>query len=72
MAKCSNIARESKSGRFIPSKIGASKATKFALVEGVRLNEKSLAASALTLSSGMKGDAYREAITGQFLAKRAK
>lgn len=72
MSKNSQIAREPKSGRFVPAKVGASKAAKFALVEGVRLNEKSLAASALTQSLGKKGDAYREAITGQFRDKRAK
>ncbi|MCA0271131.1 MAG: hypothetical protein LCH69_03585 [Proteobacteria bacterium] len=72
MAKNTNIVREAKNGRFTPSKVGASKAAKFALVEGVSLSAKSRSASALTQSKGLTGDAYRDAITSQFKAKHTK
>ena len=52
--------------------LGEPKARKFAMVEGLSLSERSLAASALTQGRGLTGDAYREAITGMFRDKRGK
>jgi hypothetical protein len=66
MTKKSIAASKDVSGQFAPAKIGASKAAKFALVEGVALNAKSKAASAPAQWSGLKGDDYREAISEQF------
>jgi hypothetical protein len=72
MAKNSENSRKT-GDRGVASKVlGASKARKFGLVEGVKLNARSKAASALTQSRGLKGDAYREEITGIFRDKRSK
>lgn len=72
MAKNTTVARSISSGKFVPRAVGAAKAAKFALVEGVKLNAKSKAASALAQSRGLKGDDYRASVAGQILPQRKK
>lgn len=72
MAKSTTIARSISSGRYAPRAVGQAKATKFALVEGLSLEAKSLAASALAQSEGLKGDAYRASLAAQVLSQRKK
>lgn len=66
------VARFSRNGIFAPGKVGAGKASKFALVEGLSLDAKSKAASVLAHSNGLKGDAYRASVAGHLLSKRNK
>ena len=72
MARNTNVARGVGGGTFAPKKLGATKAAKFALVEGLELDEKSKAASSLAKSRGLTGDAYRASVAGQFLSQRKK
>ncbi|WP_037317498.1 hypothetical protein [Ruegeria halocynthiae] len=70
MKKNSSIARSAASGRFIAKPLGKNKAKKFAQVEGMSLNSQSAGAISRLEERGLKGDALRSAITGQFIAKR--
>ncbi len=72
MAKNITTARTISSGKFAPRAVGAAKANKFALVEGVELNAKSKAVSTLAKSRGLKGDDYRASVAGQVLSQRKK
>jgi hypothetical protein len=70
--KATSVKRSAASGRFVTKSLGTSKASKFALVEGVRLNGKSTKAMTTLKSQGLKGDAYRSAVTGRFVTRREK
>ncbi len=72
MAKNTPVARKVQTGTFAPSALGSGKARKFALIEGLELDAKSKAASALAQSRGLKGDAFRASVAGQLLNKPNK
>lgn len=72
MAKNTLIGRDSRSGQFVSKALGKSKASKFALVEGMTLNEGSKRALEKFESSGRKGASLREAISGSFSQKRKR
>lgn len=60
----------SASGRLCPKALGKSKASKFALVEGLSLNQRSATFAARMERRGLKGDALRAAIVSEFSGKR--
>jgi hypothetical protein len=70
MKNNTGIKRSAKSGRFVTKPLGVSKASKFALVEGMTLSKKNLKAFAECEAIGLKGDALRSAISGSFQKKR--
>ncbi|CUH52695.1 hypothetical protein SAMN04488037_11927 [Shimia marina] len=71
MRKSATITRSSSTGRFVSKTVGKGKAAKFALVEGMSLNERSATLMARMERRGLKGDAMRSAIAGSFTAKRS-
>jgi len=65
------ISREgSASGRLFSKALGKSKASKFALVEGLSLNQQSATFAARMERRGLKGDALRAAIASEFSTER--
>lgn len=72
MTKNPTAVRKVMSGKFAPATVGASKAAKFASVEGIALSAKSKAASMLAQSRGLKGDDYRASVAAQVLSQRKK
>jgi hypothetical protein len=57
-------------GRFASKALGKGKATKFALVEGISLSQRSATLISRMEQRGLKGDALRSAIAGSFATKR--
>ena len=70
MKKNTSIARLTSTGRFITKPLGKGKAEKFAQVEGMSLNKRSAGMILRLEQRGLKGDALRSAITGDFVMKR--
>lgn len=66
MAKDTKSGRSSASGKFVTRPIGGAKATKFAAVEGLRMNASSKALDRKLTASGLKGDAYRTEVIKAF------
>lgn len=64
------IKRSAKSGCFVTKPLGVSKASKFALIEGMTLSKENSKAFTEFESNGLKGDALRSAISGTFQKKR--
>lgn len=69
MAKNQNSMRSAVTGKFVTKPIGSGKSTKFSAVEGQKLSGKSKSVAANALSSGLRGDAYRSAVTKSFKKK---
>lgn len=66
MGKRNTISRSATSGKFITGALGKSKATKFSLVEGISLNQRSNKVLKSHTSKGLKGNALRQAINKSF------
>ena len=72
MTKSDAIKRSSLTGRGVSKTIGKGKAEKFALIEGMSLNEQSATLLARMEQRGLKGDAMRSAIVRSFTARRSR
>ncbi len=70
MSKNAAIQSNASTGRFMPKALGKGKATKFALVEGMALSQRSITLITHMEQRGLKGDALRSAIAGSFATKR--
>lgn len=66
MKKGHIIKRSVATGRFATKSLGKSKASKFALVEGVKLSGRSTKTMSRFESTGLRGDELRSAIVGSF------
>jgi hypothetical protein len=66
MAKDTKIGPSSASAKVVTRPIGGAKASKFAAVEGLRLNAGSKALAQKLTATGLKGDAYRAEIIKAF------
>ncbi len=64
MSNSQKIRRSAATGRVKTAPIGRSKATKFLLVEGMKLSTKSSNTLNGLKARGLKGDALRTAISG--------
>jgi hypothetical protein len=62
--------RRSSTGQLVAKPLGKGKATKFALVEGISLNQRSASLITRLEQRGLKGDALRSAITRDFASKQ--
>ena len=70
MKKRNAIAGTTPTGQFVAKRLGRGKAKKFALVEGMSLNQRSAGTISRLEQRGLKGDALRSAITGSFATKQ--
>jgi hypothetical protein len=66
MGKDTKIERTSVNGKAVTRPIGSAKASKFAAVEGLKMNAGSKALAEKLTAAGLKGDAYRAEIVKAF------
>lgn len=67
MSRSHKISRSTESGKFVTGPLGKSKATKFSLVEGITLNQRSAKVLKSHKSKGLSGHALRTAISKSFV-----
>lgn len=70
MSKSAAIQYQAYTGRIVSKTLGKGKASKFALVEGMTLNQQSTSLISRMERRGLKGDALRNAVTVSFATKR--